>query len=306
MSYTQNIYELVDEIENVEEAPAVKLTKDLIEATKTLSRREVRYLVDAYYQMQNDRIRAKNQIRAASVDAEPHSVITWFADNKAVTEKRLKQVLTAYSAGNPLGTWAMSICGIGGVLSAGLSAHIDISKTHNVGQILSFAGILPNPKEWKTKEQRPFNAKLKTLTWKIGESFVKVSNKDSDFYGKLYKEAKDSYIARNESGEYAEKCKDILAKKTYSKDTDAYKAYITGKLPPAHIQARAKRKAVQMFLSHWFDVGYYFEHGTYNPALPYIIEHGHSGYISIPNCPYNDKAAFDAKLKALNQRREVA
>jgi hypothetical protein len=280
----------------------LKLSKDLIQATATLSRNEVRFLVDSYYQMQNDRIRSKNQIRAVSETDEPHEVISWFADNKSVTEKRLKQVLTAYSASNPVGEWSMSIPGIAGVISSGLLAHIDMDVANNVGQILSFAGMLPYEKEWKKGMTRPFNAKLKTLCWKIGESFVKVSNKEGDFYGKIYKEWKESYLQRNEAGEYAEQAKAILEAKNFNKTTDAYKAYIEGKLPPAHIQARAKRKAVQLFLSHWFEVAYFYEHGTFCPALPYIIEQGHSGYIPIPNCPFDDKKAFDVKLQQRHER----
>lgn len=300
--FKENIYELVEDLDNVEDKVLLKLSKDLIIASSTLSQNEVRYLVDSYYQMQNDRIRSKNQIRAVSGTDEPHQVISWFSDNKSVTEKRLKQILTAYSASTKVGEWAMSVCGIGGVISSGLLAHIDMSRVHNVGQILSFAGILPEEKEWKKGMKRPFNAKLKTLTWKIGESFVKVSNKDSDYYGKIYKQWKDKYIQLNEQGEYAEQCKKILETKNFNKSTDAYKAYSEGKLPPAHIQARAKRKAVQLFLSHWFEVAYFYTHGTYCPALPYIIEKGHSGYLSIPNCPFDDKKAFDQKLQAFHAR----
>lgn len=300
--YQENIYELVEDIENIENKVLLKLSKDLIQATATLSRNEVRFLVDSYYQMQDDRIRAKNQIRAVSDTEEPHEVISWFADNKSVAEKRLKQVLTAYSASTETGQWTMSVCGIGGVISAGLLAHIDLDIVQNCGQILSFAGMLPYQKEWTKGMKRPHNAKLKVLLWKAGESFVKVSNKEADYYGKIYKEWKEIYIQRNEAGEYAGQCQEILEKKKFNKSTDAYKAYIEGKLPPAHIQARAKRKAVQMFVSHWFEVAYFYKHGTFCPALPYIIEQGHSGYVPIPNCPFDDKKAFDVKLKVRNER----
>ena len=300
--YQENIYELVEDLENVDSKVLLKLSKDLIEAASTLNQNEVRYLVDSYYQMQNDRIRAKNQIRSLNENAEPHQVISWFADNKSITEKRIKQILTAYSASKEIGQWAMSVTGVGGVISSGLLAHIDMSRVVNVGQILSFAGILPEEKEWKKGMKRPFNAKLKVLCWKAGESFVKVSNKENAFYGKIYKEWKEKYVQANESGEFAEQCKVILEKKTYNKSTDAYKAYIEGKLPPAHVQARAKRKAVQLFLSHWFEVAYFYHHGTFNPSLPYIIERGHSGYIPIPNCPFDDNKAFDVKLKAFHER----
>lgn len=38
-----------------------KLTRDLANASKTLSQKEARYLVDLYYQMQDNRIRSYGQ-----------------------------------------------------------------------------------------------------------------------------------------------------------------------------------------------------------------------------------------------------
>ena len=49
--------------------PMNKLTKDLRAATKFLSQEEARYLVDLYYQMQEDRKRTGNQVR--SQEGEP-------------------------------------------------------------------------------------------------------------------------------------------------------------------------------------------------------------------------------------------
>ena len=69
-------------------------------------------------------------------------------------------------------------------------------------------------------------------------------------YGKLWRKQKDLYIARNEAGLYTERSAEILKTKNYGKDTDAYKSYSVGKLPPAHIHAMARRYAVKLFLAH--------------------------------------------------------
>jgi hypothetical protein len=42
----------------------------------------------------------------------------------------------------------------------------------------------------KALSKRPYNEKLKVLSWKIGESFVKVRNRPQDVYGKIYVERK--------------------------------------------------------------------------------------------------------------------
>ena len=47
--------------EVTEQTNIFRLTRDLKNAARTLSDAEARFLVDAYYMMQRDRIRASNQ-----------------------------------------------------------------------------------------------------------------------------------------------------------------------------------------------------------------------------------------------------
>jgi len=125
--------------------------------------------------------------------------------------------------------------------------------------------------------RRPWNASLKTLCWKIGESFVKVSGNDEDIYGKLYLQRKATEITANEAGRFAELAAHILATKNIGKSTEAYKAYSIGKLPPGHIHARAKRWAVKLFLSHYHERGYELLLNKKAPA-PYsltMLKHAH-------------------------------
>ena len=264
--------------------PINPLTRDLRDASSTLTAGQARFMVDLYYQWQEDRKSAHAQIRAASEEPEPHDVVVWLADNTRKVEDNIKNALGVYANSQVAGRWAQSIVGIGPVISAGLLAHIDITKAPTVGHIWSFAGQNPYMK-WEKKTKRAFNAKLKVLVWKIGESFVKVSNNDNDVYGHIYKERKELEDERNEAGQFSDQAERILTEKNISKTTDAYKAYSQGKLPPAHIHARAKRYAAKLFLAHYHHVAYEAEYGT-PPPKPYVIDHlKHAHYIAPPNWP---------------------
>ncbi len=192
--------------------------------------------------------------------------------------------------------------------------HLDKKKTGKV--------VLPTKTNLcKILAMRPWNAKLKTLCWKIGESFTKVINREDGFYGRLYLERKILEWNKNLNGEYADQCDATLENKKIGKDTEAYTWY-SGQwrvpegteyhgesmevlqnmlvspdststkeqnavnvkmLPPAHIHSRAKRWAVKMFLSHWWYVGYVNKYGK-EPKPPYAIAHlEHVHFVPPPN-----------------------
>jgi hypothetical protein len=170
------------------------------------------------------------------------------------------------------------------VIAAGLLANIDIERAPTVGHIWRFAGLDPTV-TWDKGTKRPWNARLKVLTWKIGESFVKVSNHADDIYGHVYAERKALEAAANERGEFAAQAEAKLAKYRIGKDTEAYGHYSKGHLPPAHIHSRAKRYAVKLFLSHWHHVAYETRFGE-PPPKPYILtrpEHVH--FFAPPHWP---------------------
>lgn len=258
-----------------------KITKDEKLAATTLGKDEARFLVDAYYQMQENRIRADGQVRSMSKGGEPHATLKWLADMNRTLEESVKTALDAYSTSSTIGRWLRSQKGIGPVIAAGFLAHLDITKAETAGAFWSFAGMDPRA-VWEKGKKRPWNASLKVLCWKLGESFVKVSGSDDAYYGKLYKQRKEMETLKNERGEFAEQAKDKLAKFNIGKDTDAYAAYSQGKLPPAHIHARAKRYAVKMLLAHLHHVMYVDHHGK-EPPLPYAIAHlDHAHHMTPP------------------------
>lgn len=131
--------------------------------------------------------------------------------------------------------------------------------------------------------KRPWNDLLKVLCWKLGESFTKTQNKESDVYGKVYARRKLYEQAKNEAGEYAEQAKTSLETKKYRADTVAKAFYLKGQLPPARIHLRAARYAVKLFLSAYHEVAYFLQYDRL-PPLPYPVSHlGHAHVFSIPN-----------------------
>jgi hypothetical protein len=257
-----------------------RLSRDLVKAASTLTATEARFLVDAYYLMQEDRKRAHNQVR--SMQEEPHEVIGWLADQSETLEGQIKRALDVYSESQLVGRWMKGIYGIGPVIAAGLLAHIDIERAVTAGHIWRFAGLDPTLK-WEKGKKRPFNAELKVISWKAGQSFMKFSGNDECVYGHVYRQRKIYEVNRNESGGNAETAARILAERKFDKSTEAYKSLVTGKLPPAQIDARSRRYAVKLFLSHLQTVWWFIEKGALPPD-PYAIgklEHAH--FIPPPN-----------------------
>jgi hypothetical protein len=285
------------------------LPRDIKLASATLGRDEARFLVDTYYNMQDMRKALHNQERALNEGDEPHGTVTHFASQFLLLEKYIAGALDAYGAGQPLGRWARAQVGIGPVIAAGLLAHIDISKVNTAGQIWRYAGLDPTSK-WGKGEKRPWNADLKVLCWKIGDSFVKTSGRDNAFYGQLYRQRKAYEIERNEAvvefthevqspvpmeqavhidspnarwfyGGNAKCAAETLAERKI-KDPETRKVYESGKLPAGRLDLRARRWAVKIFLAHYFEEGYRQMHKQ-EPPLPYAIAHlNHAHRIEAP------------------------
>lgn len=138
----------------------------------------------------------------------------------------------------------------------------------------------------------PYNMQAKQLVYLLGESFVKVANRGS-LYGRIYAERKAFEIIENEKGAYSELAEKALTNKNFGKGTESYKAYIEGKLPAAQIYARAKRHAVQLFLSHLYEAMYMDFHKKAVPHEIYPIAYqGHADYIG-PEVPFEDYITLD-------------
>lgn len=132
----------------------------------------------------------------------------------------------------------------------------------------------------------PYNIELKKVAYLIGESFCKVSNRGS-LYGRIYQERKAAETAKNENLEYKDQADKLLSEKNYSTNTDTYKFLSEGKLSPAHINQRAKRYAVKIFLTHFFEACWIYTHHTNPPEIYPIAHQGHVDYIP-PEVPYEE------------------
>jgi hypothetical protein len=308
----------------------VALSKELLKAGSKLKPSEGRFLVDRYYQLQDDRIKSEGQLRSLYKGEEwpdyikealknPATILEWMHTINMQLEEEIKKALKKFAENNFMGKWAMEQCGIGPVLSAGLLVHLEIEQAPTAGHLWSYAGFDPT-REWKKGEKRPFNAKLKTLCFKIGESFVKVKSRDQDIYGKIYQDRKALEMSRNKQGLFAEQAKEMAKKfkanKSVSYDwysgkvtTEAYKEFLKKKeasslakpktvgegegihmLPPGHIHARARRYAVKMLLSDWHEIAYQ-DHYKKERPLPFPVAHlghAHVRKAALPKWETND------------------
>lgn len=302
--------------------PVFLINKDLMAAMRgnraPITTSEARFLIDTFYLMQDQRIRANNQIkgleRAATKtasEADPHDAMDWTHTQFHTLEQQVEKILTIFATSHPMWPFFEATLGVGPVLASGLLAHIDITQSPTAGHIWRFAGLDPTQK-WDKKTKRPWNAALKKICWKIGDSFVKSSSNPRSYYGPLYRERKRYEWQRNLDGTNRDQAGAYLTQKKYASTTDAH-AWYSGQcdpdlarswleqdkaptaaacraqdgqgvpmLTPAQIDMRARRYAVKLFLSHLQHCWWQHTYGT-PPPHPYAISHlGHGHYLPPP------------------------
>ena len=140
--------------------PVKKINRDIIDAIRNkkmiLTKQDIRYLVDVYYQLQERRKAAKSQLRAATESEKPFRFVNWAGDQMFTIEKEIKLALTAWTETDHTSVWARGVFGIGPVISAGLAAHIDIKEAITVGHIWNFGGVNPKSVWLGTKKSKAF------------------------------------------------------------------------------------------------------------------------------------------------------
>lgn len=272
--------DLTTDSEELALSPVIKLDREIRRAGELIDRDQARFLVDLYYRWQEHRIALRGQERALTANEKPVDLVGHFATQTETLERQMVGVLDVFSTSSEVGRWSREQMGVGPVIAAGLLAHIDITKAPTVGSIWRFAGLDPTV-TWGKGEKRPWNADLKVLCWKLGDSFVKVSGRDNAFYGKLYRERKVQEVTKNEAGDFADQAAATLEEKNI-REKKTRSAYEAGMLPDGRIDLRARRYAVKLFLAHWHEVAYR-EHYNAEPPAPYPIAHlGHVHKIEVP------------------------
>lgn len=247
--------------------------------------------MDLYYRYQEHRIALAGQQRSLEAAGKPYDIVAHFAAQMKTLERQMTSILDVFTDSSEVGQWSRAQVGVGPIIAAGLLAHIDIEQAPTVGHIWRFAGLDPTVK-WEPKTRRPWNADLKVLCWKLGDSFVKVSGKENAIYGHYYRQRKEQEVRKNEAGDFATQAQDTLENRNI-RDIATRRIYDEGKLPPGRLELRARRWAVKLFLSHWHDVAYRERFGE-APPLPYPIVHlGHAHYIEPPTGEPNGRAGND-------------
>lgn len=293
------------------------LTRDLRKATTTLTVPEARYLVDTYYGIQDFRIQTGNQIFALNKSEEPHATVDHFHQSFKMIEGDIAKALDAYSAAQPMGAWVRQHIGIGPVIAAGLLAQIDITRSPTPSSLWKFAGLAPG-QGYVKGEKRSWNASLKLLCWKVGDSMVKQSGRPNCYYGHLYLERKAIEVSRNEAvrpsgaaghddtvvlgegaaaiggykyvgGNAMAAANQLLTKNI--KDKDLRALLMQGKLPPGQLDMRARRYSTKRLLAHYWEQAMWYEYGV-APRNSYVQDYlGHTHIVDNPFVPFDKRKA---------------
>jgi hypothetical protein len=239
-------------------------------------------IVELYYDCQEHRKRHAAKKRTE----EPRELDAWFDEWLKFGESLIQKKLTEWveTKAPAESRWAFGQFGIGAILSAGLAAHIDITKANSPSALWKFAGLAPGFDKRVKGEKLQYNSRLKTLCWKIGDSFVKFSGQEQCFYGGLYRDFKNQEIKRNESGHYQKAAAELLKTKTWKDDTITKARLLEGKLSDAHIDNKARRRAVKIFLVHYWGEGRKARGLPVRPPYSQQIL-GHDGIIPPPPAP---------------------
>lgn len=204
----------------------------------------IRTLIDIYYDTQDVRIRTFNRLRTAGkVEGINPNLLKEL-------EKEIREYIHTELKDLPLYAWLRGVKGIGPILAGGLISHIDIAKADHASSLWKFFGL--HVKEGKAVRRRKgekldFNIKMRTLAWKIADSFIK---RKTPFYTDIYYEAKKLESEKLRNCAMRKECLRMLSGR-------ARRVGTAPKQPPCKLHAhyRAVRKMVKRFLLdlwvHW-------------------------------------------------------
>lgn len=245
----------------------------------------IRDIVNAYYMWQDNRIKVSNQAQALLRTTGNHnSIMEYFVSQLETIENNMETYLSVWTDRHPVGIWLKAQKGIGPVIAAGILSNFDVTKTRTAGGFWKYIGWAEggeNRVMRKKGEKIQYSPKARVLVWKAAQSFKMQANRDNCQYGELYNMIKSKYVEKNENGGFKNNASYELSIKKYDVNTDAYKAYASGKLPAKHIDAMAMRYTGKIFLSHVFDVMYMYEYGEL-PPVPYAIAHLDHVHMYVP------------------------
>lgn len=123
----------------------------------------------------------------------------------------------------------------------------------------------------------PYNTQLKTCCYNIAACFVRNKNRGS-LYGEIYDKRLAEETVSNDSLKYKDQAYQLLKEKKYD-DNKTRSCLEQGKLSSGHIDMRARRYAVKLFISHVFEAMYFLEYRKEPPQHYILAIGGHHDYI---------------------------
>lgn len=222
-----------------------RLKRD-IERLKKLKNRELRILVETFYDMQKLRIAMSNRIYAYDkvglleyIDPEPA------LGKLKEAEKELEQEIISVVTNHPLwGAWFKAVKGIGPIMAAGIIAwRDDINKADTISAFWKYHGLAPSQSKRRKGEKLDYNPKAKTHIWKVGMQLLKAKGRYSD----IYYAAKAKYEKREDIREKHENIVEYVTRK--DKRAAKYEAEGGMKSYKLHIHYMALRKMCKQFLA---------------------------------------------------------
>ena len=162
-SVAQNeIISNINDKELVELIKSIKLTNDVKSETAKIatnpSKKEIKILVDLYYQVQDYRKSMREQIRSIEQGKDDGTatnvqLLDWIMKNMVIIEKGVGDALEIIVENNEVGRWLIKNVGIGHVLAAGLLGYFDVKGRQYATQFHSYAGLNDNNRPWLGQEK---------------------------------------------------------------------------------------------------------------------------------------------------------
>lgn len=223
--------------------------EQLLEAQK-FDRGEALSLVNTYYDFQTMRKSMANKVRALK---QGHAVrddkgdynpvfLTHLESTLKHMEEKIAKGLAAWARSTTIGKWMTSLPGVGDIIAAGIMANVDfhrcccpnlrhlrrneIPEEHkkicpglvSAGHLISFAGQMdPAKYVWGKGAPRPYNVRLKTILWNLGQSIKKLAP-NRNFLGKSVEEIADILMNDKSEDDDGTTTPVVTAKKYTSRD----------------------------------------------------------------------------------------
>lgn len=159
--YSQEAGEWIDVDSQVELDKAMSLSRDLkkeIRSIDHISTNEMKFLVQEFYQFQDIRKSAENQIRSIQQGFDTGATTTvktldYVSKNAQITENGIKNIIQTICESDEVGRWLMSTKYIGPVLAGGCLAYFDVTNKQYASQFISYAGLNDNNRPWLGREK---------------------------------------------------------------------------------------------------------------------------------------------------------